>query len=552
MNKYTFPVVAAVVLVIVLLSNFVTPQVKYVLSVVQAQIASLFGSYLRKSLTYTNIPSNVERVYAYKGMDQKDRKVLPFAGSTVIRLGGKPYVFVGMGEGQDDVLMCYDKEEKVFKKIISGGTDGKADIIVSGSLSKESCQCAVTFDITGDGNPDLIVGKKSGIYVYHTSQCSDMFKVKRIYGPFTDREPTAISVGDYNANGKADLYISCFTNSEALLAFQFNNIDHPRQNILLENAGSMIFKDVTDETNAGGNQNTFTSSFVSMAGSPYPDIVCAHDTGHVEVLKNNGGSFTSMILNTPKGFWMGLGIGDVSGNGLMDIFVTNAGTTMPLSKTGGLRGDPEKGGLLPGQELTNKHMLMLNQGDGVFVDGKFPEAGFGWGCMIEDITLNGYQDILFGQNYIDLPSVSKLPGAFFEQTGKGWMQLSAFSNPHYAQTPLLVDLSDDGIKDVVWINMDGPVHAYLNTNVRDNDFISIMLPDKVSYLNATVVVKGNDITQTKQYIVGGLGFGGDHEHMMTFGFGKYDSDFLPSVTVTMLNGTVITKKDIPLRTVISV
>jgi hypothetical protein len=33
-------------------------------------------------------------------------------------------------------------------------------------------------------------------------------------------------------------------------------------------------------------------------------------------------------------------------------------------------------------------------------------------------------------------------------------------NRYFGQSPLIVDMNDDGKQDLLWINMDGPVRAF--------------------------------------------------------------------------------------------
>ena len=228
----------------------------------------------------------------------------------------------------------------------------------------------------------MIVCRQSGVYIYINNGLKNLkFIKKKIYGPFIDSEAIGIAIGDYNKNKNADIYISKFTKANKLLAFQFNNSGHYRTNILLENQGNLIFKDVTNKTKSAGNQNTFTSIFVDL-GSGFPDLVLSHDTGKIEILKNNKGeSFQSIDMDLPYGFWMGIAIGDYNNDGNLDFFFTNVGDTLPLTKTGGLRGDINKGGLKNDQVLTNKHLMIRNKGNYNFenVSDKINVADYGFG-----------------------------------------------------------------------------------------------------------------------------------------------------------------------------
>ena len=51
-----------------------------------------------------------------------------------------------------------------------------------------------------------------------------------------------------------------------------------------------------------------------------------------------------------------------------------------------------------------------------------------------------------------------------------------YPNYGYGQTPLFVDVDKDGIKDLIWINMKGPLKVYSNKNVFNNNYLNVKLP----------------------------------------------------------------------------
>jgi enediyne biosynthesis protein E4 len=495
----------------------------------------LFPSKL-KELHYMKLSTSYSRKYPYLKKPQRLRQNLPYAGSAAIDIhgNGKEYAFIGMASGQDDLLLKYDKLEKKLVNVIQG-TD---------LSSQKVTYAAAAFDMSGNGKTDLIVARSSGLFIY-VNEGLMKFKKYRITPPFTDSVPASIAIGDYNLNGKPDIYISRFTQSEKLLAFQYHNPKHYKKGILLENQGNMKFKDVTDKSHAGGKQNTFTSVFIDL-GSGRPDIVMAHDNGPIEILENRKGKkFKSIDLHDtmdlPYGFWMGLAVGDFNNNGKWDFFFTNIGNTMSVPKSGGIRGNPKKGGAKPTDKVTNKHILIEHTGNHEFKDvsdiANVSDYGFAWGCVMEDINLDGYQDIIFAQNYIDFPKTLKGVVLMNQKNGT-FKRVDALENPEFGHTPLFVDFEGEGFKDMIWVNMHGPIYGYKIDNKEGNNYISIRLPDSVKYLNATVKLhykeNGKDMIQMRQNIIGGIGFGSDQSHIMTFGLGKNNE--VDKLTIETLYG----------------
>lgn len=445
-----------------------------------------------------------------------------FSGSATIDINGKPHLFIGGGQDQDDVLLKYENNKfvNVIKKLKIS--------------SKSPTFSAVSFDMTGNGLDDLIVGRENGITVYVQTK-KNKFKPQKIFKfAGSDKTPLALSVADFNKDGKPDIYVTFFTHLSKFRGAIFNDPSHDRENVLLKNisddkSSKLEFKDVTKETNAGGRNNTFTSAFVDLNNNGYPDIVLANDSGFVQVLQNNKGVFTSQNVSDGMGNWMGLGIGDINNNGFQDLFLTNIGTD--LMGAGLSTGD-----IKPEQKQAFSHILLQNEGNYKFKDVT-KEKGisgkrFGWGAVIEDLNLDGREDILFGENFLADPQNIIFPGVgyHYEQKQDGTFERKfKYNNPHFAQTPILIDLTGNGVKDIVWINVKGQnvVHFRKTTN----NFINVKLPKNVKFANATVVLDGK---YHKQNIHGGVGFGSGQSNVLTFGLNKRNK--VKGITVTTLYG----------------
>ena len=333
-KKFIITIIIIIILItgLIIYDNFRSHDypmsLNYLIRILFNEIKNIVTKQKYKSIIYQKIDTPYNRIFKYKGLPQKNRKNTPFAGSAVIYMNNKEYVFVGMGEGQDDLLLEF-KNNKLINKI--------ANTNIS---SKEVTNAAASFDMNNNGKTDIIVARPSGVYIY-INNGHMKFEKKKIYGPFQNSEPLSIAIGDYNKNQLPDIYISRFIKAEKLLAFQFNNPSHIVTNILLENKGNLKFEDVTNKTGAAGYQNTFTSIFIDL-GSGQPDLLLANDTGKVELLKNNKGKFISEKISDNNGFWMGIGVGDYNNDGFFDLFFTNVGNTLPLTDSGGIRGNIKK------------------------------------------------------------------------------------------------------------------------------------------------------------------------------------------------------------------
>jgi hypothetical protein len=472
-------------------------------------------SYLKNKLFGS---SSIDTGFYHKGGSGK----FPFTGSAVIEINNRQHVFIGGGENQDDVLLLFDKNTNRFNNVIHKYLQ----------VSQSSTYSAVAFDITNNGFDDLIVGYEDGIFIYKQIENGKFIK-QQIYKQ-CDAIPLALSIGDYNKNSKPDIYISYFVPMEKYGGTIFNDLSYNRKNVLLKNVSTNLnikFIDVTDQTNSGGTRNTFTSAFVDLNNDGYPSIVLSNDSGEIEIMKNMKGEYFETIIPFDyKGNWMGLGIGDINNNGYQDLFLTNLGTDMNKNKI-------SVGDLQPDQKMTFSHILLRNDGNFKFTDitkqSKISGTGFGWGAIIEDLNLDGHNDILFAENFTLDPINWLYPGVgyYYEsnQFIKGmYNRVFKYNNPQFGQTPLLVDLNNNGKKDIMWINVSGPTIAYLNGST--NNFISVKLPKSIEFANSKIILNENGSKQFRELIHGGVGFGSGQTDLITFGLGKNKS---PNINITI-------------------
>ena len=423
----------------------------------------------------------------------------PFVASAVINIDNKNHIFIGGGNGQPDALLLFNTKTNKYDNVI------KKTIISSESNSYS----AVAFDMNQDDNEDLIVGRKDGVYLY-LNQGNYKFSKKKIVNKL-DKVPLAISVSDYNKDGKPDIYTSYFTPMLKYKGSVFNNLDHGRKNILLKQVDNNKYKNVTLKVNAGGKQyNTFTSAFIDINQDGWPDLVLSHDSGEVEILKNNKGTFESTIPYKGKGNWMGLGAGDIDNDGDIDLFFTNIGTDTPKSEL-------SLGDIKSGQKQDFKHILLRNDGNFKFTeiskDKGINGEGFGWGALFHDWDNDSNLDLIFPENTFLYPKhyIFPNPGQFFNggQNNKFQRQFK-YPNRQFGQTPLITDVNQDTKKDLIWINMSGPSLTYLNKNTtNNNNYIVVCLPMKAEFLNCRIVVDTGTKKFYRENIQGGIGFGGD-------------------------------------------
>jgi enediyne biosynthesis protein E4 len=438
----------------------------------------------------------------------------PFTGAAVIDIDGdgKFELFVGGGEGQRDALLSYRNGRLVN---IENGT----------GLSNYSATYGSTaIDMDADGDTDLIVARDNGIYLYLNDRGRFLERPIPVNLPI-DSVPFSVAVSDIDHDGDGDLYISVFVNATAFRSATFNDPMHAKPNRMLLNNGDLTFTDITESSGTAGKQNTFLSAFVDLDADGWQDLVVSQNTGAVEIFRNlKNRTFQPVPTNSQFGFWMGLAVGDIDNDGDQDLFFTNVGRSIPLFlTTGDLRDD---------QRHTHEWMLLRNDGNFRLTDVtdayRLAGEGFAWGAVFEDLNLDGQLDLFVAQNYIKWPihQLLKLSGRTYLQShkdGAGGFHHSptlGMENRHFGQSPLIADIDGDGRQDLLWINIDGPARAFLNTS--PGHFVTFVVPDTVASLGTRLSIETDRGTSYTRAVIGSVGMLTDHTPELSFGLGELE------------------------------
>ena len=464
------------------------------------------------------------------------------AAAIDIERDGKFEIFIGGGQGQDDALLAFEKGRLVDKIKGTGLSDPSATY------------GALAIDIDNDNDVDLIVSRDDGVSIY----LAEGKKFRRKPLPLNLMK-NSVALGitpiDIERDGDVDLYISAFIDSEHLRSTTYNDPDHLRYNILLRNDGRdghLKFTDITSPITRG-KQNTFTAAAADLDRDGRQDLILAHNTAQVEVLKNKGRQkFETIDLKTGFGFWMGIALGDIDNDGDVDLLFSNSGSSIPSWL---LQGD-----LKDGQIFNPSWMLMRNDGGFNFTDitrqAGLGGVGFGWGVVFEDLNYDGALDMAGGQNYVNWPVhwLVKLPGKIMLNDPKALSSLPSFyesgneqgKNFYYGHSPLLADIDGDGRTDLIWINSAGAPRALLNQT--QGNYIAIRVPDGALSLGAVITVKAGGRSYRRQ-ITSSQGLTVDQPPV--FSFGLNESKAVEQVQIRWANGRITQRKNPRINRVLS-
>ena len=454
---------------------------------------------------------------------------LPFLASAAIDINGdgQDELFLGGGDAQADAMFAF--RNNGFEKLPLTFDKGAVD----------ATHGAATMDIDNDGDTDLFTARESGVW-FHENVDGKFSSVNLGLGLADNTVPLSIGFGDINKDGLADMYVAGYIKIALVQGETIFSDNYGGFSYLFLNEGEGKWRDISKEAGVWRQHNTFLGVFADLDNDKDSDLVIAQDTGVVEMYANNGDmTFTPIENPSVYSYPMGVAVGDYDNDGLVDLYFSNVGYTLPPAI---LRGDLNKD-----DPFNPAYMLFRNDGGLKFtdtsVDMNAARYGFGWGTVMADMNLDGREDLLAAQNYARFPAndlLQSYPGKILQNYGDTFRpveKVAGAENRLFGIAPIVSDFNGDGWPDLVWANLDGQSLAYIN-NGGDRNWVKVRLPNTASSLGARVKLIGTDgFEQTKQVITS-QGLGSDQGRDLIFGLGTADG--AASVTVEFQNGVTRT------------
>ena len=451
---------------------------------------------------------------------------LPFLASAAFDVDGDGIdeLFLGGGDTQSDQLFAY--RDDGFVALSNYGFPKN---------SVDATHGAASIDIDNDGDVDLYTARESGLW-FHENNNGSFTTVKLPIELAENTTPLSIGFADINQDGLADMYIAGYIKIELVEGETIFSENYGGYSYLMLNEGDNNWKDISKEAGVWRQHNTFLGVFTDLDNDLDSDLVIAQDTGKVEMYENTGDLAFKPIPNpSVYSYPMGVAVGDYDNDGLVDLYFSNVGYTLPAAL---LRGDLEED-----DEFNMSYMLFHNDGNLKFSDTseamQAARFGFGWGTVSADMNLDGREDLLAAQNYARLPAVSLLEsysGKVLQNYGTHFApveEVAGAANSNYGISPVVSDFNNDGWPDLVWANLDGESLAFINNGGSEN-WLKVRLPNTATSIGAIVTLERTDgTTLTKQFITS-QGLGSDQGRDLIFGLDNHSAQ---RVTVQFQNGS---------------
>lgn len=336
-------------------------------------------------------------------------------------------------DGFDDFYICQPSglPNRLYRNCGDGTFDDVTEAAGVGIL--DATPCALFADILNRGRQDLLVVTVTEPLLF-LNQGDGTFKLRPNAFGFQQSPKgtfTGASFGDYDRDGKLDVYLCLYSYYEGLGEYRYPAPYYDAQNgpanFLFHNEGDGTFRDVTGASgmDQGNNHFSFDCHWCDYDGDGWQDLYVVNDFGRNNLYHNNGdGTFTDVatkagVLDIGPGMsacWF-----DYDNDGKPDLYVSN------MWEDSGRRisSQPDFMPSLPNetrdlyQRFAMGNSLYHNVGNGSFEQRSKKAgveiSGWSWSCQDWDFDQDGYSDLYIANGFISGPNRQNLESFFWRQ-----------------------------------------------------------------------------------------------------------------------------------------
>jgi hypothetical protein len=386
----------------------------------------------------------------------------------------------------------------------------------------------IFFDRDGDGDLDLLVLRSEHPSLLLDNDGKRFTDVAAKVQLAPHRGAHVATAFDYDKDGDLDLYIGYYGNHEANSKGQKRNVPSldgkngsPSQMWRREADGS--YKEVGAEIGVAQTGWALALGTFDYQNDGDLDIVIANDFGADTFYQNNGdGTFADVTVATAtgdRGSGMNVDFGDVDGDGLFDIYVTNIDMFSKRIKV-----------IFPRDEstITNidenlvKAMQYLS-GNKLYIQTGKPEQpfrheeglriepgdrGWGWDAGFFDLENDGDDDMYLCNGWVEGSYAGNQKNQMFVNDG-GFLYLAPPSSPEAfpgnSRAAVQADIDLDGDVDLVVGNFRQPPRVLENVQKKGNRWIRLRLAGKGQNpraIGAQLSIRAGEHTVVRQLVTG--------------------------------------------------
>ncbi len=426
-------------------------------------------------------------------------------------------------------------------------------------------------DVDGDGDRDVVTTTSEDPYILFNDGQADFERVENLNTTYDAREDVyfgsySVAAGDMNGDRWLDLVVG---NHEKFK--DEDNVGWPARQWLMINNGEGVFTDRSDWLPVHEYYDwTFVVSLIDFDEDGDLDMYVVNDSWSLalkgldasdnrllgsRLYRNDGVAADGRVRITDvsagsgadlKIAGMGVALGDVDNDGLLDIYVTGA---WPDSN-GLLR---NTGGLVFEDQTEAFGANTINLDDSV-----------GWGTIFFDSDSDGWVDLFVTHGYTpEAPQrwergrerkVDQANHLLRNLSGKAFEPAvdAGVGGTDWSRCPVVGDLNRDGFPDLVVANVASEPYIYLN-GCDERPWLTVILKDilpNMDGIGARVRVSGGGLEQQRHIHAGSDGLYGSAAPEAYFGFPVGTE--MVEVTVLWPDGSQTLVEEVPVRHLVTI
>ena len=425
----------------------------------------------------------------------------------------------------------------------------------SGTALQVRGQGCLAADLDGDGHVDLLV----------TSDRTSTLLWNDGDGTFTADDGSAglhvsgwhagAAADDVDGDGRLDVVLTGYVDRNTPLPAAsggFPRSHAPVADLLLHNLGPgegarARFVDVSSEAglDVDGPRYGLGATFVDVDHDGDRDLLVANDTDPDRLYRNDSTPGHPRLVDVASavgvdddGSGMGTASGDLDGDGMAELLVTNMGE--------------------------QRHALHQPEAADpwAFVDGRatfgvpaFGEGLTGWGIGVVDLDADGHDDVLVGHGAVPMgtdPATTAQPLLAYAGTSAGLRLVDGgwgleAVGPHNARGTAVADYDNDGDPDVAMVGVGEPLVLLQN---QGRGGAALRVQPEGRQPGTRVVVTMADGTVAARTVTAGSSYLSTEDPRPLFGLGT--ADRVGAVEVTWPDGHSVVVEDVPTDRVLDV